>query len=82
MGTVLMLFCVLLPPVAGALRWSWLTIWPCGLVATVGFFLSNPGTLERVHGRGDLLYVVPTSLLLNSVVCAALFGLGHLLGSL
>lgn len=79
MGQLIMLTALILPVASGALRWPLWMILVCGTLVVVGFFMTNFDILQRVHARGRLLYVIGPAIAANSVVCAALFGIGHLL---
>jgi hypothetical protein len=47
-------------------------------LALIGFLAANYGRIEILDGRGGIPRAIASALALNSIACAALFGVGHL----
>jgi hypothetical protein len=82
MGQLLMFIAFTLPVASGALRWTWWMVPLCGVASVIGFFVANPDIFERAHAESGLPQVIGSTVVMTSVACAALFGVGHLLSLL
>jgi hypothetical protein len=79
---LLIVIALTLPVVAGARSWPWWLVLVSGALAFLGFFKANYGRIEIVDGRGGIPRVIASALAANSIICAVLFEVGHLLAHL
>lgn len=82
MGLFLLVIALVLPLAAGVFWWPWWTIPVSASLALIGFLAANYGRIEILDGRGGIPRAIASALALNSIACAALFGVGHLLSHL
>jgi hypothetical protein len=81
-GILLIVIALTLPVVACERSWPRWLVLVSGALAFLGFFKANYGRIEIVDGRGGIPRVIASALAANSIICAVLFEVGHLLAHL